>query len=183
MAVFDQLGSQSAHRNVLLDAVAVRHDDRRAQSMATRGVSDTLAVVPARGRDDAFWRMVRTREVVHVDQPAAQLECPYRRMVLMLDPDLRATALRKRRPANLRCRTHHRAYDSRCVFDLFEPWQYHWDFAVFQQISCVSSNTSCAAPTSPRILPHPAIESGRAGGADRRGFTRIWQRRALAKPH
>src|SRR5665213_1982249 len=83
--VHDQLGAERAHRRVLLARVALRNDDRRAQSGACGCERDALAVVAARRADQP--RHVRRAAAQRVDvrQPAAHFEGAERRVVLVLE--------------------------------------------------------------------------------------------------
>src|SRR5258708_28861337 len=88
-AVFDQLDAQRAHCGILLDAVAVRHDDRRGYAVLARGIAHRLAMIAARGADDAGGAVAAPRKIAEINQPSAQLERADRRVVLVPDPDLR----------------------------------------------------------------------------------------------
>jgi hypothetical protein len=52
VAMLDERDAQGAHGGVLLQRVAVRHDDGAGHAMAARGPAHALAVVAARGADD-----------------------------------------------------------------------------------------------------------------------------------
>ena len=87
VAVLDQLGAERAHRGVLLDRVAVRHDDRRRARRARCAANaidwpwlPRVALTTPRSPGS------RAQQRVEVDQPAAQLERADRRVVLVLDP-------------------------------------------------------------------------------------------------
>ena len=116
IAKLDQLGTQCPHRGVFLAAVAQRHDDQRGHAVATGGKSDRLAVVAPGGADDTGRQCAGCRQPVEINQPAANLEGPHRRVVLMLEPELGAvTGLAgkcglQQRPAVLRRGRHHRVH-------------------------------------------------------------------------
>ena len=97
--------------------MATRKPARRA------GKRERLAVIAARGADDAGRLRARALEPVHIDEPAAQLEGAGRRVVLVLDEDLRAGRRRKLRPGILRRRRHHRAHDRQRRLHLGEAEQ------------------------------------------------------------
>ena len=89
----DQLGAEGLHGSVLLARVAARHEDRARNAGARRGQRDRLAMVAARRGDDAIeLRPLRLRRV-EIDDAAAHLEGADGRMVLVLDPHLRARTL------------------------------------------------------------------------------------------
>jgi len=109
----DEPRPEPCHRAVLLDAVAVWHDDRRIEPQPRRGERDALPVI-ARGRGhDAANIGLRPPDLVEIDETAADLEGADRRMVLVLDPQLGAEAARQQRPAILRGRRHHPMHERR----------------------------------------------------------------------
>jgi hypothetical protein len=91
--VLDERDAQRAHGGVLLDRVAVRHDDGAGHAVAARGPAHALAVVAARGADDFAGQRAALRELVKVGQAAADLERAHGRVVLVLDPAVGAQAL------------------------------------------------------------------------------------------
>ena len=101
-AMLDQPRTERAHRRVLLHAVAVRHDDRHGHAVALPGIGERLPVVAARRRDDAGDIGALARKTFDIDQAAAQLEGAGWRVVLVLDPDIRAAAFAQQRPTVLR---------------------------------------------------------------------------------
>ena len=103
----DQTRAETCHRPVLLDAVAVGHDDRRIESQSRRGECDALTVIAgSRGHDTPNVRL-RPPDSVEVDETAADLEGADRRVVLMLDPQLGAEPAGQQWPAILRGRRQH----------------------------------------------------------------------------
>src|SRR5262245_63210730 len=88
--VLDQLGTERAHRSVLLHAVAMGHDDRRADSVLAGAESDGLPVVASRCRHDALVYF----QLRKIHEAAAQLESADRRVVLVLQPHLGPDMLR-----------------------------------------------------------------------------------------
>src|SRR6478672_2142886 len=113
MAPLDELRPERPHRPVLLDAVAERRNDRNRPSVTTGSERHRLAVVPARRSNDAGNARLRPEEIVHVDEPAPDLEGADGRVVLVLHPHLGPTALVQQRPTLLR-RRRHRSVDDRC---------------------------------------------------------------------
>ena len=101
VALLDQLGAESAHGTVLLDAIAVGDDDGGAEPLPGRSVGDALPMVAAGRGDDAADIGVFLTQRVHVDEAAADLERANRRVVLVLDPEFATVALGQQRPATL----------------------------------------------------------------------------------
>src|SRR5262245_15311178 len=97
-AMLDEFGALGAHGGVLLGAIAMRHQNDRAQTRPARGDRHALAVVAARRRDDARDTGLAALQLVHVDEAAAELEGTNERMIFVLHPDLGASALREQRP-------------------------------------------------------------------------------------
>ena len=83
---FDEPRAEALHRPVLLDAVAVRHDDRRLEPEPRRGERDALPVIAGGRADDPANIRLRALDLVEIDEPAADLEGADRRVVLVLDP-------------------------------------------------------------------------------------------------
>ena len=92
-SVLDEFGSPGAHRQILLDAVAVRHNDGRRQSELARRESDALPVIPACGRNHTSGSGTGLSKLADQNQSAASLERADRLMIFMLHPDFRASAL------------------------------------------------------------------------------------------
>src|ERR1700738_1651276 len=91
----DEPRPERCHRAVLLDAVAVWHDDRRVEPQPRRGERDALPVIAGgRGHHAANPRL-RPPDLVEIDEAAADLEGADRRMVLVLHPQLGAEAARQ----------------------------------------------------------------------------------------
>ena len=90
VARFDEARAERRHRPVLLDAVAVRHDDRRAKAQTRCGKGDALPVIAAGRRHHAADLRLRAPDLVEIDEAAAQLEGADRGVVLVLDPQLGA---------------------------------------------------------------------------------------------
>ncbi len=103
----DEPRAEAYHRPVLLDAVAVWHDDRRIDSKARSGERDALPVIAGRRSHDAANIGLRPSDCVEIDETAADLERADRGVVLVLDPQLGADPPRQQRPAILRGRRHH----------------------------------------------------------------------------
>ena len=116
-AVLDQLGAQLAHRRVLFDGVAERHDDHAAQVVAPRREREALAVVAACCADDPLWPRRALGKQADEVEPAAHLERADRGMVFVLHPYLAAGALREERPRILRRRRHRGIDTKRSGFD------------------------------------------------------------------
>ena len=89
----------------------MRHGDHAAQAVAARREGDRLAVVAARGGDDAAHRGLAAHQCIHVDQAAAQLERADRCVVLVLDPDLGSERGAEQRPGVLRRRRQHTVHE------------------------------------------------------------------------
>ena len=107
VAGLDQACGQGDHSAVLLDGIAVRHDDRGGDADTRGGKGDRLAVVtPGRGAD-ACGIGRALPEARHVDDAAADLEGADRGVVLVLDGDIGAAARREQGPAAQRRRRHH----------------------------------------------------------------------------
>ena len=88
--MLDELRSLCLHCTILLDAVAMGNNDHTLDSVQSRGHGDSLSVIAARRRHHAFKRRLGLAQPLCVNQRAAQLKSSYRRVVLMLDPDLSA---------------------------------------------------------------------------------------------
>jgi len=108
LAVLDQLGAESAHRGVLLRAVAVGDHDDGAQSVPPGGEGHRLAVVAARGGDDRAHRGIAPDEPAEVGETSPDLEGAEQSVVLLLHPELAAGPRVQERPAVLRRRRDHR---------------------------------------------------------------------------
>ena len=83
--MFDQLGAERAHRLVLLDRVAMRDQNDAPEADGGGGARDRLAVIAARRRDHARDLRAGAHQLIHIDDTAAHLEGPDRRMILVLD--------------------------------------------------------------------------------------------------
>ena len=116
----DQFGSEGAHGCVLLDRIAVGHDDRGGDAGSGRRQRDALAVIAAGRADDARGSGRPALQAVHEDQPAAHLEGTGRRVVLVLDPGLAAGAQREQGPGILCGGRHGALHDGGSRFDLVE---------------------------------------------------------------
>ena len=102
VAELGQLGAEGAHRGVLLDRVAARHEDAGDEPRGRRRPRLALPVVAAGGGDDAARVRVLAPQPVDEGDPAAHLEGTGRGVVLVLDDDVRAGAGGERRPGVLR---------------------------------------------------------------------------------
>jgi hypothetical protein len=69
--------------------------------------------------------MLRSAEPVDVHDSAAQLECAYRTVILVFDPDLGARPTAEQRPFNLRSRRKNRMYGSRGFGKFLRPGELH----------------------------------------------------------
>ena len=114
-------GAERSHRCVLLDAVAVRHEDRHRHPVRTTGEREALAVVAAGGADDAGHLGPLTNEPIHVHQAATHLEGADRRVVLVLDHHRRSGDLVEHRPPVLRRRRNVTAHDRRAAASSSRP--------------------------------------------------------------
>ena len=110
VAVLDQLHALGQHGAILLLAVAVRDDNDRLQAEQPCGHADALAMIAASGRHHALEGRFGLLEPVHINQRAAQLECAYGGLVLVLDPGFSREAFIDQRPGVLR-RGRHVAID------------------------------------------------------------------------
>jgi len=103
----DEPRAEPRHRPVLLDAVAVGHDNRRIDPKPRAGERDALTVIARRRGHDPPNIGLRPPERVEIHEAAADLEGADRRVVLVLDPQLGADPPRQQWPAILRGRRHH----------------------------------------------------------------------------
>jgi len=83
-------------------AISARHNDHSAQSGTPGGKSNTLTVITARCRDHTSYVRLSLLQLVHVHQPAADLERANGLVVLVLNPNLGAGPLAEQRPTDLR---------------------------------------------------------------------------------
>src|SRR5258705_6464086 len=102
---FDQLDAERLHGGILLDAVAVRNDDHRWNSIAQSSEADGLSVIPPGGGYDSG-RLSRAGQFVEVDKASTQLECTCWRMVLVLYPHCCSGSCVQQRPPVLWSRRH-----------------------------------------------------------------------------
>ena len=117
LAVLDQFGAKTFHRAVLLDRIAARHVDHRRHAVPARRKREALAMIAARGRNNA--RRVRplALQPLEIDQAAAHLEGSDGRVVLMLDDDRRTEPFGQERPGMRRRRRHRRVDDLQRPFE------------------------------------------------------------------
>ena len=127
VSVLDQLAAEGAHGEVLLAAVAMRHDDGGGPSATAGSEGDTLSVIAAGGGDHAGEVRLLAGEPVHVDGCAAQLERADRGVVLVLDPYLGAAAGVQQRPGVGGRRRHHGAHELGRAANLVESGKVHKD--------------------------------------------------------
>jgi len=71
----------------------MRDDDSRRDPQSRRGKTNRLTVIATSGGDDALQSPNGSPKLVEVHKPAANLERPNRRVILVLDPDVAAAAL------------------------------------------------------------------------------------------
>ena len=116
-AHLDQLGAKCPHRGVLLNRIAERADDGGGDADTPGAEGNGLAVVAARGGDDAVGQPV-VLAALHGDDAAPHLEGADGRMVLVLDPDLAARLRSEQRPGILRGGGHRRIDDALGVFEV-----------------------------------------------------------------
>ena len=93
LAMLDQLGAVALHGAVLFTAVAVWYDNDGGQAVARRRKRYALAVIAARGGDDAGRFRVFTSQLAGVADAAAHLEGPGREVVLVLHQNVAARSL------------------------------------------------------------------------------------------
>src|SRR2546428_4819000 len=86
-AVLDQLGTERAHRAVLVARIAVRNDNDTPHGVAARGEREALPVIAARCGDDPGGRLTTRGECGDEIQAATYLERTPGCMVLVPDPD------------------------------------------------------------------------------------------------
>ena len=83
--MFDELGSECPHRGILLDRVPVWNDDDDRHLEVPAGEGKALAVIaPGRAYDPLYLGALAI-QALNVGKPASHLECPDRRVVLVLD--------------------------------------------------------------------------------------------------
>ena len=116
----DDLGTQAAHRRVLLDAVAVRHEDRHRPVVEPTCEREALPVVATRRADHAADLRTIGHKALEVHEATADLEGPDRRVILVLHRDPRPGDLGEQRPRVLRCRRHVASDDGRRPIELVE---------------------------------------------------------------
>ena len=119
-AVFDQFDAERAHCRILFKTVAVRHDNRCGNPVAARGKPDRLAMVAARGADDAGGARAAREQFVKVNQSPAHFECAGRREIFMLDPNFGGKFDAQQRPGELRCRLERFIHDRCRALERFE---------------------------------------------------------------
>ena len=96
----------------------MRHEDGAWHARPRCSQRNRLAVVAARGGDDALERPSAALQGVEVDDAAAHLEGADGRVVLVLDPHLRPCPLGQQRPGIERRRRHNRAHQRDGRFQL-----------------------------------------------------------------
>jgi len=141
VAVLDELDSEAPHGLVLVRAVAVRDDDGHGYAVGPAGKREALPVVTARRRDDARHRGTAGAQPVEVDEATSHLEGPGRRVVLVLDPDLRADGLPQQRLGVLRCRPDPATDQGGCAGQVLEGERHPASVA--------------ARSSDPAVEPHP----------------------------
>src|ERR1700737_1905033 len=120
LSVFDQARTESPHRAIFLDRIAMRHEDRHRHAIAARRESETLAVIAPGCRDQSGGVRPLALQAINIDEPATHLESAGRRVVLMLDDDSGAKPLGQQRPRVRRRRRHPRAYDALRALQLLQ---------------------------------------------------------------
>ena len=121
---FDQFRPKSTHRGILFDRIAVGRIDDGAQTGGARGAGLGLAVVAARGGDDARGVGVGTAQPVDEGYTPADLEGAGGTMVFVFDPDFRAGPCFQLRPSVLRGWVHLAVDQMRGVFE-FSCGEHH----------------------------------------------------------
>ncbi|MGY4430270.1 hypothetical protein ACVWWO_002747 [Bradyrhizobium sp. F1.13.1] len=165
LAMFNKLCAKRLHRAVLLDRIAARHIDHGGHAMAARRKSEALTMIAARRRDDA--RNVRpfALQPIEIDQPAAHLEGACRRVILVLDEDLRAEPLGEQRPGvRRRCR-HRLPHDRMCAFELVQVEHFTFSSIHLSRLSSPRRRGS-SIPEAPRAIERPR-RTGSPGQAGR----------------
>ena len=137
----DQLAAEGLHRRVLLARIADRHENGARHACARRRKCDRLAMIAARGGDDAVELRGSSLEPIEIDNATPHLEGADGRVVLVLDPHLRARTLRQQRPGMLRRRRHDRAHERnrRLQFLQREEWHRRTPGLSFERIATCSS--------------------------------------------
>ena len=115
-ADLDEFRAPAEHRGVLLDAVALGREHRHRHAARHGGEGHALAVVAARRRDHPARQFVGPGEFVQQHETAAHLERTGGRVVLVLHPDLAASAAAEPRPTVLRGRRHAAPHNALCLF-------------------------------------------------------------------
>ena len=110
VSTLDHSCAEPAHRRILVRVVARWHHDRHRHAGRATRVSQALAMVSGRRGDDAA-RLTALAAPMEVGEAAPHLERTGRRVVLVLDPHLRAELLGEQGPGVLRRRWHMRAHD------------------------------------------------------------------------
>ena len=121
--VLDKFRAERPHRVVLLGIVAMRHHDHGPQSVQLRGKRDRLPVIPRGRSDHTAHAGFGAFQLVHVNEPAANLEGTHRRVVLVLQPQFAAEFVFEQRPATGRRFANVRTNERLRRFDLAEGWQ------------------------------------------------------------
>ena len=116
-AMLDQLDAERAHRRVLLERVAVRHDDGCREPMQACREADRLTMVAARRADHTTTVRLALSQRVEINEAAAQFERADRRVVLVLDPHLGADPPTEQGPRLLRRRRERGMHDALRGFD------------------------------------------------------------------
>src|SRR5260370_20697333 len=89
LPVLDEISTESPHRAIFLDRIAVRHEDRHRHAIAARRESETLAMISPGCRDQAGSVLPLAPQTVDIDEPAPHLEGADPGVGLMLDNSAR----------------------------------------------------------------------------------------------
>src|SRR5262249_17510432 len=118
--------AESAHGGVLVHRVAMWDVDRRCDARPGRRERDGLTMIAARRRDDPGYCGLRALQIVHVDDPATDLEGAGRRVVLVLHPHFAPGALGKEWPGVLRRWRDGAVDELGCSFQIGKAEQRSW---------------------------------------------------------
>ena len=120
------LAAEGCHRGVLLRRIAFRHHDHAGNAVALCRQGNGLAVVAAGGGHHPLGHRAVPAQLLDIDQPAACLEGPGRRMVLVLHDDVDTQRPAQQGPGIGGRRRHERAHDRRRLLEVVERKQGHW---------------------------------------------------------
>src|SRR5258708_12449970 len=101
LAEFDHFSAPTAHRRILLSAVAVRNHDHGPESGTDSGKGNTLTKVAPRGCDHSSHLRIFALKLRDIEQCTSDFERANRRMVLLLHPHVGFDPLNQYRPPDL----------------------------------------------------------------------------------